>query len=326
MLRRRKVAACHRMREKVLATIRTRSQGILEEEMAAIQHPEPADVWETSVVTEGMLEVLVERGMLKPKEQVGWRAAAGEQFPSEHTDETVIFLAHVERGFGVPTGDFFRGLLHHYRIEAVNLTPNSITLVSDFIHLCEAYLGVPAHIKLWRHYFELKRTGKNKVVGALSFSLRKGFKDVYIDMELPDSNHGWRSGWFYIGNHPPDLERTGAAPVAEAEWTSLISSREVEAIQPLIDAIASLKERGLNGGTVACNFARRLIQPIQDRVHPAYEYWGQADPTRMKIRKVSKAEMTARVKCLYSGAIRNKGGPKAFCLVRPPPPVRDSDF
>jgi hypothetical protein len=37
------------------------------------------------------------------------------------------------------------------------------------------------------------------------------------------------------------------------------------------------------------------IQPIKDRVHPAYEYCGQSDPTREVNRKVSREEMAARV-------------------------------
>jgi hypothetical protein len=37
-------------------------------------------------------------------------------------------------------GDFLRDLLHFYRIERVHLAPNLITIISTFIHLCEAYL------------------------------------------------------------------------------------------------------------------------------------------------------------------------------------------
>ena len=205
------------MRVKSLVVNRTRSTGFLEEEMEAPLIPTPSEVWETSMVTEEMLEALVKRGLLKSKAEIGWRAAAGEAFPTELTDETVTFIAYIERGFGVPTGDFFRGLLHHYRIEAVNLAPNSITAIADFIHLCEAYMGIPAHMLLWRYFFELKKTGKNEVVGSLSFTLRRGMKEFYIDMDLPDNTPGWRQGWFYIDNHAPTLERTGAAPVAAPE-------------------------------------------------------------------------------------------------------------
>ena len=68
---------------------------------------------------------------------------------------------------------------------------------------------------------------------------------------------------------------------------------------------------------MAISFSRRLLQPIQDRVHPAYEYCGQTDPTRVQQRKVSKQEMVARVRELFNGVIRNWTCPKAFSLTRP---------
>jgi hypothetical protein len=46
-----------------------------------------------------------------------------------------------------------------------------------------------------------------------------------------------------------------------------------------LDDLEQLKVEGLTGGAVAISFSRRLIQPIQDRAHPTFEYWGQSDPT-----------------------------------------------
>jgi hypothetical protein len=68
---------------------------------------------------------------------------------------------------------------------------------------------------------------------------------------------------------------------------------------------------------VALSFCCRLIQPIQDRAHPAFEYWGQSDPTRVGKRKVSKMEMTTRVKNIFDGWIRNRECPKALGIYHP---------
>jgi hypothetical protein len=92
-------------------------------------------------MTEAKIQVLVDRGLLRPKMEVERRAATGEEFPSEDVKEQVVFASFFERGFNLPAGDFFRGLLYYYRLELVHLVPNSITLVSTFIHFCEAYLG-----------------------------------------------------------------------------------------------------------------------------------------------------------------------------------------
>jgi hypothetical protein len=40
-----------------------------------------------------------------------------EAFPNEGISETVLFIVHIERGFGIPAGDFLRRLLQFYRIE-----------------------------------------------------------------------------------------------------------------------------------------------------------------------------------------------------------------
>jgi hypothetical protein len=129
----------------------------------------------------------VDRALLRPTAQVGWRPAAGEEFPTKGTGETVVFLARIERGFCVPTSDFLRGLLHFYCIELVHLAPNSITIISTFVHLCEAYLGISPHFHLWRHFFELKKTGKGVVMGSVRFMLCRNMKSEYIDLTLSDN-------------------------------------------------------------------------------------------------------------------------------------------
>jgi hypothetical protein len=65
-----------------------------------------------------------------------------------------------------------------------------------------------------------------------------------------------------------------------------------------------------------------MIQPIIDRVHPAYEYCGQSNPTREVNRKVFKEEMAARVSQIYSGKVKVKKFPRAHSLKRPADPVR----
>jgi hypothetical protein len=56
-----------------------------------------------------------------------------------------------------------------------------------------------------------------------------------------------------------------------------------------------MKSRGVTGAAVVRSFCRQMIQPINDQVHPVYEYCGQSDPTREVNRKVSMEEMAARV-------------------------------
>jgi hypothetical protein len=163
-------------------------------EGASLRDPQTAWVWST--MTEAKIQALVDRGLLRPKAEVEWRAAAGEQFPSKDVKEQVVF-ASFECGFNLPVGDFFRGLLYYYSLELVHLVPNSITVVSTFIHFCEAYMGISPHFLLWRYFFCVKSTGKRSgLVGAVMFNLRSGLKAEWIDDDLPDNTAGWsRSGF-----------------------------------------------------------------------------------------------------------------------------------
>jgi hypothetical protein len=310
------------MRVKSLVTFRSKSVGFEEGKMEKPAIPDPCIVWETSAVTEEKIQSLVNRGLLRPKSQVGWRPAAGEAFPTEGTGETVVFIAHIECGFRVPAGNFLRGLLLFYCIELVHLAPNSITIIATFIHLCEAYLGIGPHFDLWRHFFELKKTGKGVVVGSVSFMLCRNMKPEYIDLALPNNTTGWKQGWFYLDNPASALkDRTGRIPIVGPEWTNQLVTLDTQELKPLLDDLEQLKAEGLTGAAVAISFCCRLIQPLQDRAHPAFEYWGQSDPTRVVQRKASKAEMIARAKNIFGGQIRNKECPKALGIYSPADPV-----
>jgi hypothetical protein len=164
------------MRTKSLVTFRSKCIGYEEGKMEKASIPDPSTVWKTSTVTEEQIQSLVDHGLLRPKAQDGWRPVAGEKFLTKGTDETVVFLAHIERGFGIPTGDFLHGLLHFYRIELVHLAPNSIMIISTFVRLCEAYLGIAPCFHLWRHFFEAKKTDKGVVIGSIDFMLRRNRK------------------------------------------------------------------------------------------------------------------------------------------------------
>jgi hypothetical protein len=275
---------------------------------------DPQTVWVRSTMTEVKIQALVDRRLLWPKAEVEWRAAAGEQFPSEDVKEEVVFASFFERDFNLPVGDFFQGLLYYYNLELVHLVPNSITIVSTFIHFCEAYLGISPHFLLWRYLFCVKSTGKRSgPVGTVMFSLRSGLKAEWIDTDLPDNTAGWRSEWFYIVDQLPGLpRRTRHKPVKMNEWDFGLSYRDLGELNAVLELVNDVKKQGVTGATVARSFCRRMIQPIKDRVHPAYEYWGQSDPTRQVNRKVSKEEMVARVSQMYSGKVKVKKCLKAL--------------
>jgi hypothetical protein len=95
------------MRTKSLVLFRSESTIFEEGKMEKVSLPDPHTVWEPSTVMEEQIQALADRGLLRPKTEVGWRLAAGEEFPMEGTGETVVFLVHIERGFGVSVATSF---------------------------------------------------------------------------------------------------------------------------------------------------------------------------------------------------------------------------
>jgi len=116
-----------------------------------------AKEWNKSQSNTRSLNELVENGLLHNQELVGWRAPEGESYPDPRAGEIVVFEDFFKRGFGIPVHPFLQGLPLYYEIGICNLHPNYILLISTFIHLCEAYVGIEPHLDLFRYIFYLRK-------------------------------------------------------------------------------------------------------------------------------------------------------------------------
>jgi hypothetical protein len=54
-------------------------------------------------------------------------------------------------------------------------------------------------------------------------------------------------------------------------WDLGLCTRELEDLKGVLELVSDMKNRGMTGAALARSFCRRMIQPIKDRVHPAYE-------------------------------------------------------
>jgi len=204
--------------------------------------PIPECSWRPSILSKRQIQALEKEGFLT-KHLSGWRDTLGHESPFEETEEVTIFRSFFECGFGIPTSDFFRGLLNSYRIELCHLTPNSIIHISIFIHLCETYLGIDPHF----HLFRLKTIPDDhnpKVVGGASFQFRQGAKKKYIPYNTQDlSKSDWHKEWFYVANHLPKLgPRTGHPPRNLIQWSDPINKNDETQILDLLQMIKGVRE------------------------------------------------------------------------------------
>ena len=121
-----------------------------------------------------------------PSESViQWRPALGDACPYENTGKVIGFVPYFERGLGLPSSNFFSGLLYYYGIQFHHL--NSFVHIFVFIHLCKAFLGIEPHFDLFRHLFHLKpqpSSARLDVVGGAGIQLRQRMDGVYIPYKL----------------------------------------------------------------------------------------------------------------------------------------------
>nr|CAD39732.2 OSJNBb0049I21.10 [Oryza sativa Japonica Group]CAE04195.2 OSJNBa0011E07.4 [Oryza sativa Japonica Group] len=101
------------------------------------------------------------------------------------------------------------------------------------------------------------------------------------------------AGWFSCtgglgreGKREREIENSDPVFVAPEEQPDKISSWTAKptltpALRSFVKAIDDLRVRGLSGYEVAADFVGRRIQPLQARAHPAFDYSGPEDTTRV---------------------------------------------
>jgi hypothetical protein len=87
--------------------------------------------------------------------------------------------------------------------------------------------------------------------------------------------------WFYlqIEDSDPVFVVPEEQPDKISSWTAMPPL--TPSLQLFIDIVDDLRVRGLSGYEVAADFVGRRIQPLQARVHPAFDYSGPEDATRV---------------------------------------------
>jgi hypothetical protein len=96
--------------------------------------------WEGSDVTASDIEWL--RLSWRIPLDVEGRLPGGELSPVMRPGEYVVFVAHFERGFGLPVSDFMRRFFERFDLQPHHLPANAITTISAFIYFSESYLGL----------------------------------------------------------------------------------------------------------------------------------------------------------------------------------------
>ena len=113
--------------------------------------------WDGSDVLPEHIDILRRSRKLPPADKIAVRLAPVMEIrPAPQQGERVIFRSHFPCGFGLPASGFFRSFLDFFHIQPHHLTPNTITTISSFVVLYEAYLGILPTVELWTELFYVK--------------------------------------------------------------------------------------------------------------------------------------------------------------------------
>jgi hypothetical protein len=263
-------------------------------------HPNPNKEWKKSKAKTEDLLALVNSGFLREKEMDMRRTAAGDPYPMEkNPDEIPMFARIVERGLAFPASDFFKGLLKYYGIEYLNLNYNGTFHVSVFVHFYEAFVGIRPYWVLFRKFFRLKpqpSANDPRVVGGAGIQMREDAAEQYLSYKLIDSNQDWKSKWFYITNHHPELPKpSGKQPKHQPWWNTELTMQEGIQLTELLQKIKALREARLRAEHVAFSFMKRRVQPLMARDTLGYQYTGNDDTSGMPGSEVNDDDIVERL-------------------------------
>jgi hypothetical protein len=164
------------------------------------------EMFQLSTADETEILKLVENHFLPDRGVLRWWLAKGEDIPTPNMKEIMVLSSFFQRRFGLPSHDFFCGLLHHYQIELIHLNTNSILQVTIFMDMCEPFIIVPPSFSLFNSYFFLKyqpSVDNRKVIGGVGLQTHP--HSGFLDLPMKTSLKEWHKSWFYYENHQSSL-------------------------------------------------------------------------------------------------------------------------
>ncbi|WVZ84174.1 hypothetical protein U9M48_031231 [Paspalum notatum var. saurae] len=258
--------------------------------------------WGKAACSEESIQKLAADGVFRPGELVEWRVPVKDETPTTSAKEdqfVVLSLTHIMCGLRVDASDFLVSVLAHYGIEWSHLTPNSITALSLFAHLCEAYIGVPPTVEVFAHFYKLYHNmkGETTTLGGIYFRLKDKMRRTYPMYYLRTSQFMWNSMWFYA-KLPQSCRLTfrGNALKDTGNWKGqllLSPEQEKQVLQ-----IGELSSQGLTGVHIVRDYLKHRISPLRRRTHLACEYTGPADPTRDSDKELSVEDIESKLSYL----------------------------
>ncbi|KAK1613719.1 hypothetical protein QYE76_019236 [Lolium multiflorum] len=247
--------------------------------------------WRGSDVTQHEIDWLYRSRRIP--EGVSCRLPDDEIEPVLRPGEYVVFLAHFERGFGLPASDFLRQFLDFYELQPHHLPGNAVFYLSCYATFMEAYIGIRPTRETFARFFSLRiNSVQGKDIpkpkppvqcGSCIIGSRQG--SPFFKFTGLESCRLWQETFFYVKNDGDadliNLPAFNPAPPSKINWnyspgvTHIETNRVVRFMEKL------MKETNICSDDIIRAFISRRVLPLKRRAHKMSEMYGPGDPTKI---------------------------------------------
>ncbi|KAK1619007.1 hypothetical protein QYE76_024524 [Lolium multiflorum] len=260
--------------------------------------------WRGSDVTQYEIDWLYRSRRIP--EGVICRSPGDEIQPVLEPGEAVVFLAHFERGFGLPASDFFRQFLDFYRLQPHHLPGNAVFYLSCFVAFMEGYIGIRPARETFARFFSLRiNSVQGKDIpkpkppvqcGSCIIGSRQG--SPFFKFNGLESCRLWQTTFFYVKNAGDDdlinLPAFNPAPPAKTNWQYNPGRDHAETNRVVRFMQRLMKDTDICSDDIIRTFISRRVLPLQQRAHKISEMYGPGDPTKITGLALSKKDVVLK--------------------------------
>ncbi|KAK1618865.1 hypothetical protein QYE76_024382 [Lolium multiflorum] len=250
--------------------------------------------------------------------------------PDPEPDEYVVFLAHFERGFGLPASPFFREFLDFYKLQPHHLPGNAIFYLSCYATFMEAYIGIRPTRETFARFFALRINSVQGLdipkpkppVQCGSCISRQG--SPFFKFSGLESCRLWQGTFFYVKNNGAadliDLPLFDPAPPTKANWGYNPKESHNETNRIIRFMKQRMKDTNICSDDIVRTFVSRRVLPLKRRAHRMSEMYGPGDPTKITGHPLSKKDVVLKAKqiCQTAMPFNWEWGLLPFSTTNPP--------
>ncbi|KAK1606121.1 hypothetical protein QYE76_029794 [Lolium multiflorum] len=221
-------------------------------------------------------------------EGVTCRLAGDEIEPVLEPGEHVVFLAHFERGFGLPVSSFFRSFLDFYKLQPHHLPGNAVFYLSCYATFMEAYIGIHPTRETFARFFALRINSVQGLeipkpkppVQCGSCIIGSRQQSPFFKFSGLESCRLWQGTFFYVKNNGAadliDLPPFDPAPPTRTNWGYNPKESHNETNRIIRFMKQRMKDTNICSDDIIRTFISRRVLPLQRRAHKMCEMYGPA--------------------------------------------------